>query len=288
MGPNLDFSSLLGTPRVESSVIKLARFPEALERLRVAQISDLHYGPYTGEREVRAAVAAANAASPDVVVLTGDYVTSKWVWKWGRRDAAASEPCAAILSELRARHGVYAVLGNHDWDTDADFVAGALESAGIHVLRNRAVAIENGGGRVWLAGVDDAYFYAADMQRTLAGVPRDEAVMLLAHEPDFADVASRYRVDVQLSGHSHAGQICAPLLGAMYLPPMGKKYPAGAYRVGEMLLYTNRGIGVHGIPLRLLAPPEVSVFDVCAGENAIERVKVADARSAGVLAAETA
>lgn len=277
---------MLGTPRVEPFRIKLERFPENLERLRVVQISDLHYGPYTGAREVRAAVAAANAASPDLVVLTGDFVTSKLFFKWGQRDASAAEPCAEILRELRARRGVYAVLGNHDWDSDPEFVAGALGAAGIRVLRNQAVAIESGGGRVWLAGVDDAYFYAADPVKALADVPRNESVMLLAHEPDFADVACRYRVDVQLSGHSHAGQICAPGLGMLYLPPMGRKYPAGAYRVGDMLLYTNRGLGVHGVPLRLLAPPEVSVFDVCAGENAIERINVAEAQAAGVLEPE--
>lgn len=287
-GPNRGISALWGSPSVEPSAITLERFPEPMERLRVVQISDLHFGPYTGAPELRAAVEAANAAAPDLVVLTGDFVTSTWLWKWGKRDASQAEPCAEILRELRARHGVYAVLGNHDWATDAGFVAGALQSAGIRVLRNEAAAIENGGGRVWLAGVDGAFYGHADLGRTLAGVPSGEGVILLAHEPDFADVAAQFAVDLQLSGHSHAGQICAPGLGPLYLPPMGKKYPAGAYRVGEMLLYTNRGLGVHGLPLRFLAPPEVSLFDISAGENAIKRVAAPEACVAGEMEPEAA
>lgn len=261
--------------------VTLNRFPEPLERLRVVQISDLHFGPFTGAPEVRAAVELANAAAADIIVLTGDFVTSTWLWKWVKRDASQAEPCAEMLRDLRARHGIYAVLGNHDWATDPDFVAGALESAGIRVLRNESVAIEDGGGRIWVAGVDGAFYGHADMAATLAAVPSNEPVILLAHEPDFADEAAHFSVDLQLSGHSHAGQICAPGLGPLYLPPMGKKYPAGAYRVGEMLLYTNRGLGVHGVPLRLLAPPEVSLFEVSAGKNAITPVAEPEALAAG-------
>ena len=261
--------------------VTLNRFPEPLERLRVVQISDLHFGPFTGAPEVRAAVELANAAAADIIVLTGDFVTSTWLWKWVKRDASQAEPCAEMLRDLRARHGIYAVLGNHDWATDPDFVAGALESADIRVLRNESVAIVDGGGRIWVAGVDGAFYGHADMAATLAAVPSNEPVILLAHEPDFADEAAHFSVDLQLSGHSHAGQICAPGLGPLYLPPMGKKYPAGAYRVGEMLLYTNRGLGVHGVPLRLLAPPEVSLFEVSAGKNAITPVAEPEALAAG-------
>ena len=287
-GPNLGISALWGSPSVEPFQVTFHRFPEEAEQLRVVQISDVHFGPFTGEPELRAAVEQANAAAPDLVVLTGDFVTSTWLWKWVKRDASQAEPCAEILRHLRARHGIYAVLGNHDWATDPEFVAGALESAGIRVLRNESVAIENGGGRIWLGGVDGAFYGHADMDRALAGVPSGEAVILLAHEPDFADVAARFPVDLQLSGHSHAGQICAPGLGPLYLPPMGKKYPAGAYRVGEMLLYTNRGLGVHGVPLRLLAPPEVSLFDVAAGEKRMARVAAPEVSAARELKPETA
>jgi uncharacterized protein len=245
----------------ENLLFHLRNLGAGLDGFRIAQISDLHFGPYTGEREVRAAMESARAARPDLIVLTGDFVTATWIFHYGHRPVSKIVPCTELLRELRAPYGVYAVLGNHDWGTDADTIAGTLRSAGIRVLRNQAVAIERGNARFWLAGVDCATECAADLDRALALVPRNEPVILLAHEPDFADQAARYPVSVQLSGHSHGGQIVIPGIPG-YLPPLGRKYPRGLYSVGNMRLYVNRGIGVSGAPIRYGAPPEVTVVEL--------------------------
>lgn len=255
------YASVRETTSIATETVdfRLRRLGAEFDGLRVVQISDLHFRPYTGESEIAAAVTAVNDAQPDVIVLTGDYVTSTWIFDLGRRNADGIEGCAEILKRLRAPLGVYAILGNHDWGTDADRVAEALRGAGIRVLRNEAVPIERGKSRLWIAGTDCAFFRHADLERTLSPIRDDDAVLLLAHEPDFADYAARYPVDLQLSGHSHGGQIVAPLVGSPYLPPLGKKYIRGKYKVREMGLYTNRGIGVVGLPLRYQAPPEVTV-----------------------------
>jgi hypothetical protein len=245
----------------ENLQFTLPNLGAGLDGFSIAQISDLHFGPYTGAREVRAAVEATRAARSDLIVLTGDFVTATWIFHYGHRPVDKIVPCAELLRELRAPYGVYAILGNHDWGTNADVIAGTLTDAGIRVLRNEAVAIERAGARFWLAGTDSALFRAADLDRTLSAVPAGEPVMLLAHEPDFADVAAHYPVDVQLSGHSHGGQIVIPGVRG-YLPPMGRKYPRGLYRVGNLRLYSNRGIGVSGAPVRFGAPPEVTLLEL--------------------------
>lgn len=245
----------------EALQFTLPKLGIGLDGFRVAQISDLHFGPYTGEFEIRAAIKATRAARPDLIVLTGDFVTATWIFNYGHRPVDKIVPCAELLRELRAQYGVYAILGNHDWGTSPDVIAGTLTEAGIRVLRNQAVPIERGGARFWLAGTDSALAGAADLNRSLAGIPTAEPILLLAHEPDFADQAARFPIDIQLSGHSHGGQIVIPGVRG-YLPPMGRKYPRGMYTVGNMKLYCNRGIGVSGAPVRFGATPEVTVVEL--------------------------
>jgi uncharacterized protein len=244
----------------ENVEFRLRRLGPEFDGLRVAQISDLHFRPYTGEREIRATVKAVQDTKPDVIVLTGDYVTSTWIFHLGRRSADGIEDCAEILKGLTAPLGVYAVLGNHDWGTDPDRIVEALRAAGIQVLRNEAVPIERGKSRLWIAGTDCAFFNHADMDKALSPIRDDDAVLLLAHEPDFADHAARYPVDLQLSGHSHGGQIVPPFIGPPHLPPLARKYVRGRYKVRDMGLYTNRGIGLVGLPMRYQAPPEVTLL----------------------------
>ena len=261
------YASVVETSTILTETVdfRLPRLGPEFDGFRVAQISDLHFRPYTGEREISAAVKAVNDARPDVVVLTGDYVTSTWLFDLGRRTADGIEDCAQILKDLSAPFGVYAILGNHDWGTDPDRICEALRAVGIRMLRNEAAALERGDSRLWVAGADCAYFNHADLDRALAGIPDDEPVLLLAHEPDFADYAAFYPVDLQLSGHSHGGQIVAPGVGAPYLPKMGRKYVRGRYKIRKMQLYTNRGIGVGGAPIRFNAPPEVTLARLYAG-----------------------
>jgi predicted MPP superfamily phosphohydrolase len=151
-------------------------------------------------------------------------------------------------------------MGNHDEGTDREIVTRALQAENIHVLANQSEPIERDGARFWLAGVNDVLSYTADLTLTLLHVPAGEAVILLAHEPDFADEASRFPIDLQLSGHSHGGQIRIPFLPPLYLPIMAMKYVLGTYRVGSLLLYTNAGLGTVGVPLRFDCPPEITLL----------------------------
>ncbi len=241
--------------------IRLPRFSPAFEGFRLVQISDLHFGEYIREEHVAAVVDRVNGLNPDLVVITGDFVTVRHGGA-RRRNAAALQiwPCALILKQIRARHGVVATLGNHDFETDPHLITEALKENGIAVLRNEARPIEVHGARFWLAGLDDAILGSADPARALHGVPRDEPVVLAVHEPDFADAVVKYGVDLQVSGHSHGGQVRLPLIGATFLPPMARKYPIGLRSLGPLQLYTNRGIGVVGLPVRFLCPPEVTLF----------------------------
>ncbi|MGA7402455.1 MAG: metallophosphoesterase [Candidatus Sulfotelmatobacter sp.] len=246
-------------PRLVRRDYMLLRWPERMDGFTIALLSDFHYDPYFSVHPLRAAIPLVNGLRPDLIVLTGDFVS---VPAFGdeTKGALAAEPCARLLRQMTAPHGVWAVLGNHDIDTDPVHVTRALEAEGIQVLVNESAAIERDGARVWLAGVDDAIYGSADLTKTLHNIPASEAVILLAHEPDFADEACKFPIDLQLSGHSHGGQVRIPLLPPLYLPEMAKKYVWGSYRVGGLSLYTNAGLGTVNIPVRLNCPPEITLL----------------------------
>lgn len=239
--------------------IPIRNLPEALVGLRIAQISDIHYGDFLGRSHVEEVVHTTNELHADLIVITGDFVTSGGS-KRTLHGAVAAEPCAKVLAALHAPFGVLAVLGNHDVLSNPAFITKVLEANGIRVLRNESVPIERDGARLWLAGVDDVLGRGARVEETFRIVPKDEPVVALVHEPDFADVICKQRVDLQLSGHSHGGQVRIPFLGAPVLPEMARKYPLGWYRVGDMQLYTNPGVGVIELPIRFACPPEITAF----------------------------
>jgi predicted MPP superfamily phosphohydrolase len=248
-------------PRVVRREIALKRWPAHLEGFKIAQLSDFHYDPYFSEHPLHASIGLVNSLHPDLIVLTGDFVSIppfRESDETDRKAASAAEPCARLLRQMQAPHGLWAVLGNHDVATDPNEVTSALHSQGIGVLANRSAPIEASGARFWLAGVNDVLSDSADLDATLQPVPGDEATILLAHEPDYADDVSHYPVDLQLSGHSHGGQVRVPLVGPLYLPRMGRKYVWGLYRVGPLTLYTNPGLGTLGVPVRWNCPPEIT------------------------------
>jgi len=246
-------------PRIVREDFFLPRWPERLDGLTVAVLSDFHYDPYFSIHPLRAAIAMVNGLRPDVIVLTGDFVTQPMVGD-ERKAAFAAEPCARLLRQMTAPHGLWAVMGNHDDGTDPEHVTRVLQAENIQVLANQSEPIERDGARIWLAGVNDVISRTADLSKTLRRVPSGEAVILLAHEPDFADEAARFPIDLQLSGHSHGGQIRVPLLPPFYLPKLAKKYVWGTYRVGRLTLYTNAGLGTVAVPMRLNCPPEITLL----------------------------
>ena len=243
----------LALERVE---VPVAGLPPALEDLTIAQLSDLHWSEDVKEGHIARAVDVVLKAQPDLIVLTGDYVTYS-------ADYIAA--CARELTRLTAPHGVYAILGNHDHWADALAVQAGLEAVGLPVLRNDNVRIPVADATLWLAGVDDVWEHYADVERALAGIPPGSVTVLLAHEPDYADQVTGRGVALQLSGHSHGGQVRLPLFGSPILPRWGRKYPYGLRRVGDMWLYTNRGVGLVQPAMRLNCRPEVTLIQLVRG-----------------------
>lgn len=250
-------------PQLSRINVPLARLPQAFDGFTIAQLSDFHYDEHFSAIPIRKSVEMLNALNPDLVALTGDFVTVPLFsnrLRDARLAAASAEPCALLLRKLQSKLGSFAVLGNHDVSSDHIWITETVERQGIRVLQNSALPIEKDGARIWLGGINDALEGKADIRSTLRLVPGGELVVLLAHEPDFATVAARHPVDFQLSGHSHGGQVSLPFVGAPWLPPMGRKYPRGMYKIGALTLYTNIGIGTIRVPVRLNCPPEVTLF----------------------------
>jgi len=240
--------------------IAIAKLPAPFHGYRIAQISDIHFDEYTEPSFLGRIVTHINQLAPDMVVLTGDYIS---VGPLGQDFAAgAILRCAEVLSKLTCPL-CFAVMGNHDYVLGPPLIRAALATVSIQLLLNQHVAIERAGQRLWLAGVAEPTVSQPDLQLAVPVRP-DEPVILLAHAPDYADdVVAHPRgalVDLMLAGHSHGGQVRFPLVGALSLPPGAKKYVEGLYRVGGMLLYVNRGIGTVGLPFRLNCPPEITLF----------------------------
>lgn len=246
-------------PRVVRREFFLPRWPERLNGFTIALLSDFHFDPYFSSHPLHAAIPMLNDLHPDLIALTGDFVTVPTLGDV-RKAASAAEPCARLLRQMTAPHGLWAVLGNHDEGTDHKHVTRALQAENIQVLANQSQPIQRDGARIWLAGVNDVLSKTADLQKTLRRVPADEAVILLAHEPDFADHAAKFPIDLQLSGHSHGGQVRLPFFPPLFLPAMAKKYYWGTYQVGPLALYTNAGLGTIGVPARLNCPPEITLL----------------------------
>jgi hypothetical protein len=244
----------LRVPAVRRVEIALPRWPRALDGFRIAQISDIHIGPVLGRRFASGLVERVNALGADLVAVTGDLVDGG---AEQLRDDV--EPFAA----LRARHGVFFVTGNHDVYSGAeDWVARARE-LGMRVLRNERVAIEG----FDLAGVDDhrgdwVSGGTEDLEAALAGRDRARPVVLLAHDPTTWKRARAFDVDLQLSGHTHGGQIWP----FHYLVRLVVPWIAGLHRAGPSALYVSRGSGFWGPPMRLLAPAEITEIVLRAGE----------------------
>jgi uncharacterized protein len=246
-------------PRIVRQEVALRRWPEAMDGFSIALLSDFHYDDHFSSHPLKAAIGMVNDLHPDLIVLAGDFVSLPLLGGGDDRAAAqAAVPCAALLRQMRAPHGLWAVIGNHDFFTDPEVVTGALREQGITVLGNRSTAIETKAGRFWLGGVNDVFSGTADVKAAFQQRAEGEPAVLLAHEPDFADYVVRHDVDLQLSGHSHGGQVRLPFLGPLYLPALGRKYVSGLYRVGELAVYTNPGLGTVGLPVRWNCPPEIT------------------------------
>jgi uncharacterized protein len=237
---------------VEYVTIPVSGLPAAFDGFRIVQMSDFHLYPLTQPELVQRAVKISNDLEPDLMVLTGDYV-------WHEVDAIRD--LMPILADLHAPFGVYSIMGNHELWTNANVVQKAFEQQGMPLLINQGVTLHRGEEQIYLAGLDDGWSGHPDLDAALADAVYGETVILLYHEPDLADqIAQDGRVAVQLAGHSHGGQIQLSPGHPIYTPYLSWKYPQGLYQVGDLWLYTNRGIGVTNIPWRYNCPPEITLI----------------------------
>lgn len=244
--------------------ISLSRLGTDFAGYRIVQISDIHSDlVWTDQERVEEVVQLVNEQQPDLVVITGDFISG----------LANSKNLAALspLRSLRARDGVFAVLGNHDHAGGAAQVRDMLHTYGVYELNNASHTIKRGDSKLHVVGLDDLllphdqvipiWSYKPLLDSILRGLPAAGETILLVHEPDFADVAATMgRIGLQLSGHSHGGQIRIPFYGPLALPALGERYPQGLYRTGNMLHYTNRGIGMVAPRVRFNCRPEITVF----------------------------
>jgi predicted MPP superfamily phosphohydrolase len=237
---------------------RLRGLPPSFRGLRIVQLTDIHHGWFLPLYALVEAVEIANRLEPDVVALTGDFVTysSNFI-----------EPVAAILGLLRARLGTYAVLGNHDFRVGAEKVARALRREGIEVLRNRHTILRLHGHGLPLAGVDDIG-YGADLARALHGIRGPAPVILLAHNPRILRRAAMHGVSLVLSGHTHGGQVRLPGVSRMLGQRRGRlRLQAGWETLGATQLYVSRGLGTVVLPVRYRCPAEIPRFTLQAGED---------------------
>ncbi len=261
--------------RVEPSWIDVTHVPVVLPRLakafhgyRVVQISDIHADEtWMDSVRLERIVHLINEQQPDMVVITGDFVT-----RWHTHKAKET---LDVLRFLRASDGVLAVLGNHDHWGDTDLLRTILSDNGMQELKNTVRTIYRDEAMLHFAGLDDllltskralpVWVHEEKLKQLVHAIPPTGAAILLVHEPDFADVsAASERFDLQLSGHSHGGQIRIPFRGPLVVPYLAHKYPNGLYHTKAMLHYTSRGVGMSSPHVRLNCRPEITVFTLLA------------------------
>jgi predicted MPP superfamily phosphohydrolase len=246
---------------VEEVVVKIPGLPRALDGFSIAQLSDVHIGVFVGDAELSIAEALLKKAKPDLIVLTGDLLDN---------DARLAGQLGRFIRRLPAlaREGVVAIPGNHDYFAGIEETANAVTAAGARMLRNDALVIGSAAGGFALLGVEDVWARreggGPDLERALRSLPRlggriapslDLPRVLLCHNPSFFEEAAG-RVALQLSGHTHGGQINLGVRPADYILPGG--WVAGRYDLHGSALYVNRGFGTVGPPARVGAPPEVT------------------------------
>ena len=245
---------------VEEINIKLPRLSPKFSGFRIAQLSDIHIGGWMNQERLSQVVDTVISQTPDLVVMTGDYVIGH---NWHGDVNSTLSVLRKELSRLASQFLTLSVLGNHDHWLDAETVRKALQASGIVDIGNNIYTLESSGADLHIAGVDSIYVNRDDLNLVLAKIPEDGASILLVHEPDYADrSAETGRFDLQISGHSHGGQVVLPFIGPPILPKFAEKYPLGLYKIKEMYQYTNRGVGMTNPTIRFNCRPEITIFNL--------------------------
>jgi len=259
------YGLLYGRLNLETTAqpIRIARLPRAFEGFKICQLSDIHIGPFMPGSEIRKYVAIANALKPDLIVLTGDFVTF---------DGGTEQAVVDALSGLRAPFGIYGCLGNHDaWSGVEDSITELFRHGGVRILRGVNVPITVGADSLNLLGVDfqsHRRFGPSMPVANLLGnieslIARDRVNILLSHNPDTFPRAAELGIDFSLAGHTHGGQAALEFISPEIAPSrLVTPYVAGLFNRSGSQLYVNRGIGTIGIPIRIGAPPEITLYSL--------------------------
>lgn len=236
--------------RHERIEVGVRHLPAGMDGYRIVQLTDIHHERFMPDGTLAAMVEQANALNPDALALTGDFVTAS---------SGGIERLARFLAELRARDGVFGCFGNHDVWNGRRAIGAALAKAGVQMLVDDARRIGGPGGSLLMAGLDSAWAGRPRLRQALVDRRTREPVVLLMHEPDYFDfVAPTGQVALQLSGHTHGGQVALPFWGAIHLPRWGKKYERGHFERDGSQLYVSRGVGCTGLPFRFASRPEIT------------------------------
>lgn len=239
--------------------LSLPGWPSETPPLRLALLADLHTGsPHHGLETLEEVVELTNAATPDLILLAGDFVIHGVVGG----QFVSPEEIAGVLGGLKAPRGVFAVLGNHDWWLNPDRVRAAFEAVGIPILEDEARRLEGAENRLWVVGVSDYWEGPYDIPRALAGVTDDAPVILFTHNPDlFPEVPPR--VTLTLAGHTHGGQVNLPVLGRLVVPSnYGTRFAIGWVQEEGRHLFVTPGLGTSILPVRFRVPPEISLLEI--------------------------
>jgi predicted MPP superfamily phosphohydrolase len=234
--------------------LSYSNLPDSFSGLRIIQFSDVHLGNFYSLTQLRKAVIHINQLQPDLIFFTGDLYDSE--------QGIASDDCIPVLSELSAYYGKWAVLGNHDYLSGAKKINHLLQNSGFTVLKNSHQKIECKGKHINIMGQDDWLRGTPNLPKALKGLNADDFTISLVHEPDFADVAASFPIDLQISGHSHGGQVRIPWIGPIVTTKKGRKYVKGLYQIqgSRLQVYANSGLGMTFLPIRFYCRPEVTVF----------------------------
>lgn len=242
--------------QINNETIRSTKIPKSYHGMKIIQFSDTHIGFHYTLEQFQELVQTINNQSPDIVVFTGDFVDRPDTYNW-------NDDITSILARIKAPYGKFSIYGNHDHGGyGTDILKNVMKQAGFRLLVNEHAVIEKDFDRILIAGVDDVILGSPNLQKALQHTNPDLFTVLLAHEPDFANIAKNYPIDVQLSGHSHGGQVRFPIVGHLYTPAYAQQYIQGKYELNKenFILYVNKGIGTTRLPYRFLCKPEIHVY----------------------------
>lgn len=242
------------------------RIPESFNNIRIVQFSDTHLGFQYNLSDLEKTIETIQSLDPDIICFTGDLMDNP-------NEYQVTPELNRLLSQLKAPLGKYSVYGNHDHGGyGTEMYKEIMNNNGFTLLVNESnIITQANGSQIVISGVDDAMLGKPSLDVSIPEQSNELFTILMSHAPDYADSAARYPVQLQLSGHSHGGQIQIPLLGAIVTPPFAEKYSEGSYSVDQLSLYVNRGLGTTRIPYRLFSRPEITVIDLQNGTDGLKK-----------------